>query len=254
MVSLKKARNAIINDMRHFTYLALTLTLLCGFSIIQAAQAGDKIAVIELFTALGCGDTMPADKAFDEVVGPGHKNLIALSCHVTFFDANIKDPHGRHFCDYRLEQYSEKVVTSLGAPQMVINGRFDTKGDKSHIVNAALTMAHSLDSIEPIQLGMNDEELNITLPEIRFDQPVDVWLFGYQKTGSLEDETVENLISSESRPFLNIATHAKKLLEWDGKYRNLNVALEEFPAEGYVVLAQYADHTDILAAGKIEKP
>ncbi|MCB1532814.1 MAG: DUF1223 domain-containing protein [Alphaproteobacteria bacterium] len=239
--------------MRGFSKITAILTLLLGLVLHAPAKAADNIAVYELFTSAGCGDAVAADEIFEKIAQLNHENLIALSCHLTFFDNRIQDPHSKHFCDYRYDQYSEHVMTEAGTPQVVINGRFDTSGTRENIVRDALALAHSLDTVRAVALALDEDSLHIALPHLRFaeDKPVDVWLLAYKKQE--EEKDMATLLTGEGHHYINIVTEIKKLLEWDGEYRNLNVPLADFPADGYAVIAQYAEHSDILAAGKIEK-
>ena len=234
-----------------FTVLSALIWVGSALTAPQAL-ARQGIAVVELFTSPGCSDTPTANAIFERIASLPNSNLILMSCHVTFFETEVKDPFARDFCDFRHDQYSDKAeFSSATTPEIIINGQFDTKGDKENIVRDGIELAYSLNTIAPIQMDLGSEDLNITLPELKLDETVDLWLFAYTKkaemlidSGPLKGGIARNI---------NVATHAQKLLNWDGKYKNLNMPKDMFPAEGYIVIAQSPTTMKMVAAGSIEK-
>lgn len=245
--------------MRFLQYV-FCVALLAGIST-KAVNAQNNIAVVELFTANGCSASIYGDKLFYELSQNNDDNVILLSCHITKFDdEKSTDLYSQDFCDYRMSQYTENVLYTMSTPQMVFNGRFTTGGARAHIVRDAINLAKSLDTVQPVQLELSSQTLSITLPKMRLERPLDVWLFAYKKHADDNEKNtativINDLAATTNRPLVNIATHAKKLLKgWNGDYKNLNLQTDDYEADGYIVLAQYPEHTDIMAAGRIEKP
>lgn len=227
----------------------------CLFIFSTNAFAGNgNIAVIELYTSQGCNDAPPAEETFHTLSQTPHQNLIMLSCHITLFDEDgWKDTLSNPLCDERQEGYEDvlSVFDSSSIPQIIVNGRFSNKGQKESLIRSSIEMAHSLDEIVPVQLSLSDETLGITLPKIRVEQGVDVWLFAYDKSETVSIKSGPN--EGQKLTHTNAVQHMQKLFLWDGAYTNLNIPLTDLPAEGYAIIAQYKDYSKIVAAGKIQK-
>lgn len=238
--------------MKHIFRLTLIAACLLIVNAANKAHANNNIAVLEYYSGLGCKDSVSSDRAFYNVAAARHSNLIAVSCHVESLDKDTPDPYSLEFCDFRLDEYSENVTQDFSSPKMLINGKFEIRGNNEKLLRDALEMGHSLNTIEPIQLEISNNSLNITLPELSLEKPASIWLLGYKK--ELQSGHESNLENGKASPYINLITTSQKLLEWSGGYRNMSLSTNDFPAEGYAIIAQYSDHTDIIAAGKIEKP
>lgn len=220
-------------------------------NIPHARADNDSIAVVELFSSPACQDTPPAEEIFQKLAAQNHKNLILLSCHVTFFKTMWDSPTARNFCDYRHKKYASALDGMfMDIPTAMVNGHFDTVGDNEKTVRDAINLAHSLNTVQPITIDVTETQINITLPDMRLDDEVEVWLMAYNK--HIDLEILDGPFVDQTLPYVNLVTHAQNLLEWNGEYRTLNVERDAYPAEGYAVIAQYADKMEIIAAGKIE--
>ncbi len=228
----------------------LTLSVLCPGASARAEPKG--IAVLELFTSQVCPDCKLADEILGNIVNDSDDNIIALGCHVIFLDGEeVRDKLSREFCDERQSKYMiANVLQEISVPHMIINGKFDTIGDVEKTVRAGAKMGVSTNSVTRISLGLRNDFLDITLPEMSFDAPVDVWLFAYDKLQSANIGIKQDV--GETVNHVNAVNHLEKLTSWDGSYKNIAHSLKDIPANGYAVIAQYANHTDIIAAGKVE--
>ncbi|MCF8496450.1 MAG: DUF1223 domain-containing protein [Alphaproteobacteria bacterium] len=234
-------------------FLKTALIILVGFSLTSVAQAGNGPTVVELFTTQGCSACPAADRILTRIVSEKDPQLITLSCHVTYFDNTTwKDEFSKPFCDARQSEYFSSLdLPSLYTPQMIINGKFGLAGNKDSAVRAGIAMGQSLKAIQPIQLWVGEGVLNITLPALRLEKPADVWLFGYSREDSSIITAGEN--RGEVLQYANTVKSVTKLMAWQGQYLNMAYPLAEIQGDSWAVIAQYADYTDIVAAGKTEK-
>lgn len=212
------------------------------------------ITVVELFTTQGCPSCPPADRIFENVAysAANDPGLIALSCHVTYFDRKgWRDKLSKPLCDYRHKSYFSKLdLPRLYTPQMIVNGKFDLIGNEERVVYDAIAMGKSLKTIASIDVSMGSGYVDITLPRIGLREAVDVWIISY-------NQKQQTLISGggnrgEVLNYMNYVTDIRKLLTWNGQPINMAFPVTDMPADGYAVLAQLPDHTDIIAAGKTE--
>lgn len=221
------------------------IAILLGFASLSAKAADKPLTVLELYTSQGCPGCPAADRIFEDIV-KNEDNVIALGCHVTYFDRRWKDPMSRIFCDARQGAYRSAGVTrKLYTPQAVINGSSETIGSHEDDLRRNLGAAHAL---EPIGVTMGAGVVNIELPEMMLQKATDVWLFTYDRPLSQRIEGGANIgkTITYARPVANLT----KLLAWNGEAKSMALPIENYKADGYAVIAQYADYTDIVAAGK----
>lgn len=215
------------------------------------AIADDNIAVIELYTTeFTCEGAPEANQSFEKHIAGDHANLIAFSCHLTEYnDDEEQSEIAREFCDERLDQYQDSLdIFFVSEPLIVFNGVYSLDGRKESGVRNAISFAHSQDSIRQITISNHKEKLHVTLPKMRLENSVDVWIFGYKK--SITPNVTD--ISPNPQTFSNVATHAKHLSSWDGQYMNLSYPTHDIDADGYIVIAQNSISGQIIAAGKID--
>jgi hypothetical protein len=226
-----------------FIYFAILLAFSTLLSVAPARAEGIK--VVELFTSQGCPSCPAADRIFGNIA-ENNSNVLALGCHVTYFDRRWRDSMSRIVCDARQLAYNDSNVTSRSyTPQVVINGRTEIIGNKESAVRSALARAPSLPALG---LTLNGGYLDIALPQADLRKPADIWLFAYDDAQSIRIGGGANAgkTISYARPVLNLT----KLLSWNGQAINMSFPLSEFRAQNYAVIAQYADYSGIVAAGK----
>ncbi len=237
-----------------FVVFAATMVVVNIGTHAQAPTITSGITVVELFTTQGCSSCPPADKIFENVAHSARDDagLIALACHVTYFDRKSwKDHLSIPLCDYRHKSYFKALdLPQLFTPQMIVNGEFDLVGNKEQIVYDAIAMGKSLKTIAPIKLSLQPSYLDITLPRLGLGAPVDVWLIPYNRQSQAVISGGGN--RGEVINYMNYVKDFKKLLTWDGRPVNMAFPINNMPADGYAVVAQFKDHTNIIAAGKVE--
>lgn len=209
--------------MRFWLFLAVFM----AFSLPARAD----MTVYELFTARDCPSCPRADELFGQITR-ANPRIIALSCHVTYFDRPGRaDSLSAPFCDGRQTGYKQgKVLDRIYTPAAVVNGMYAVKGNDKDAVMAGLSGSGVIETVKPIRLSAQGGYLNITLPGVSVSAPADVWLFAYNNG--------------------NAVTFLTKLMRWNGKAVAMAFPVGNVPAAGYAVIAQTSTQTQILAAGK----
>lgn len=197
------------------------------FLNISPAKAA---TVYELFTARDCPSCPRADELFLKIAR-NHPDIIALACHVTYFDRpGRKDNLSAPFCDGRQTGYKDsKVLPKIYTPAAVINGNRAVRGNDADSLSEGLRGAGA-DVIQPVRLNLRGNYLTITLPDLPQGEAADVWLFAYDYGYAVK--------------------HLTKLLRWDGRSAEMAFPVTDMPAAGYAVIAQRTNQTRIVAAGK----
>ncbi|MCC7305351.1 MAG: DUF1223 domain-containing protein [Alphaproteobacteria bacterium] len=214
-------------------FFILALISLAFATIPAPLHAEEKFRVVELFTSQHCPGCPPADRIFKALAQDS--TLIALGCHVTYFDrGEWRDDFSKIFCDARQGAYRQSgVAQQMYTPQMIVNGTATAVGSHGNEVKAALEEAQKLPLIN---LALQDGMLDIRLPALSLRNDAEVWLFGFGRDVN----------------YANPVMHLAKLLSWDGRPGSMTLPLENYPAQQYAVIVQYADR-DIIAAGRVSR-
>ena len=240
-----------------FSFLFLLL-LLFPLSSFAQDNVKNSIAVIELFTGRGCMDAAPADDVLKSMFDKQYSydgDVILLSCHVMKYKPNSASTSLAHkFCGERQILYNRAHVSgNIVIPQIILNGKFDMGGDKEHIIDSGIKMAHSLFRVGPLDVYLDGEELKVNLPNLPLDSPIDLWVMGYEHMNNIElEEDVAGVLKKTVRKYANIVRHIEKIPLAGNYEKAFSYSLKEMPADGYAVIIQYSDLSEMLFAGKIE--
>ncbi len=221
-------------------------------------DAGPSVAVVELFTGRGCTKAAPANSVLKTIFERQYAydgDVILLSCHVMKYKLNSSSMKLDHrLCGERQVLYNRANVTdSIQIPQIVINGKFDMGGDREHIIDSGIKMAHSLRRIAPLDVRWAGDELKVDLPDFPLDKPLNLWLMGYEHMNVFEsEEEIAGEVKKTRQEYVNVVRHIKKISLDEGYERAFSYSLNKIPADGYAVIVQYRGLTEMLAAGKIE--
>jgi hypothetical protein len=208
--------------------LILAVFLLAG---LFSAPAQAAVTVYELFTARDCPSCPRADELFGQIAR-GQPDVIALSCHVTYFDRpGREDQMSAPFCDGRQTGYKDaNIISKIYTPAVVVNGVHAIKGNDGESVIEGINTGR-METVQPISLSVIDGYLNITLPAVEgLRAPADVWLFAYNTSHAV--------------------TALTKLMRWNGKSVAMSFPVASLRANGFAVIAQTTSQTNIIAAGK----
>lgn len=167
-------------------------------------------------------------------------DIIALTCKIdnSRYNDTIIDPQRKKidsFCSDRRYGYSKalKFRERKVYPNILINAKYETNGEMPKILQAAIKLAKTDKGVQPLELGLRDGNiLDISLPKLRLDYPVDIWVFTHQKFG-------------------NTITDFKQLPPWDGRYYNLSLPLHDMKGDNIAIIIQDPTNAKIIAAGKV---
>ena len=237
--------------IKPFKSLLCTLALLSLAAPALAAEKG--LAVAELFTTQGCSFCPPADKILEKITLENDPDLITLSCHITFMDVpEWKDTLGHTFCNERQLGYSTAMGDpGMALPKIIINGRFDSRGNKEDLVRSAIKMGQAMNTTTRLPLTLKDGALDINLPGMKLEKEAEVWLFAFDNIESVKITGGQN--SGETINYVHVVKDMQKIMDWTGGLRSMAFPVTDMPADGYAIIVQYASHGDIIAAGIIEK-
>ncbi len=101
---------------------ALVIVSLYVVAPVMARAQAPIVAVVELFTSLGCSSCPPADAVLRQLAN--RPDVLAMSLHVDYWDyLGWKDPHARTELVERQRSYARRFgLRYVYTPQMVING------------------------------------------------------------------------------------------------------------------------------------
>ncbi len=219
-----------------------------GQSVKAQKDTGQHPVVIELFTSQSCSSCPAADKVLGELVRE-NKNIIALSCHVTYWDhLSWKDTLSKPECTQRQYDYAEALGNGrrVYTPQMVVNGTENFVGSSRSKAKKALSGAHK---ILPISLSHLDERtVNVQLPTLP-GGAYKLQIFGYKSNHQEDVKRGEN--RGKHLRYTNSVTAIGTPQDWDGSAAERALSLPESHRDGITVLAQSLENGAIFAAGQI---
>jgi hypothetical protein len=221
--------------LRSFQSLAMTFVACFLISSPCLAQT-PGVTVLELYTSQGCSSCPPADRLMLDLVK--QPDIIAFACHVTYFDRQgWADNLAIRPCNMRQSSYKKSGVTEkIYTPQVIVNGRTVAVGSHESTVRG---MLRSQDPVAVIDLTRNGNYLNIDLPAMSLKKPATLWVLAY-----------DDLHSRGNIKYVNAVRHMARLMDWNGRALKMALPVDGIKVGGYIVLAQYADNMDIVAAGK----
>ena len=230
--------------MKYIIAMTFALAAFSVFSVIKTAEAGSEApVVVELFTSQSCSSCPPADKLLGKIVNQ-HDNVIALSCHVTYWNhLHWKDTLSKSFCTDRQRDYGAKIARGrVYTPQMVINGQYEFVGSRSGRAKAAIKAGSN--KLKSVEIMKSPTGYKVKLPAVgRGDYSVAA--FSY-----IEKHT-ESIPSGENRgrtvAYTHPVTDLISLGNWDGsiKSKTFNVMSDHIA----IVVSNKATG-EIVAAGK----
>lgn len=211
---------------------------------------GSNPVVVELFTSQSCSSCPPADALLGEMAAKD-PNIIAFSCHVTYWDhLNWKDTLSRKFCTNRQRAYAGFMQkNNVYTPQMVVNGEHEFVG--SNRADAKRFTAES--TTLPITLSTTaNGGLSAQMPALPAGSPKQtLWLISYHASHTQDIASGEN--RGRTVTYTNSVATLDQVGVWDGTAQMLTFAKPDNDAKtpGYALIAQPRGFGVISAAGKL---
>jgi hypothetical protein len=203
--------------MRRLAY-CLSIGCVAVIAFAPGAGAGDKRAVIELFTSQGCSSCPSADRLLGTL--SQDRTLVALSLSVDYWDylgwkdtlalpGNTKRQRG-----YAKSRGDRQVYT----PQAVVNGVLHVVGSDRSAVDQAIAKSRSEAGVlaVPVRLSQAaDGRITVAIADSPSGANGEVWLCGVKKAIAIQIERGEN--RGKTVTYHNVARGWHKLGDWNGK-------------------------------------
>lgn len=233
--------------------------LVAGSTPFAPVFAGERPAVIELFTSQGCSSCPPADALMAQI-SKDRGDVIVLSLPVDIWDYNgWKDTLARPEFSIRQKHYSQsRGDHQVYTPQVVVDGQLHGVGsDREQLMSimqetSALRQAQSA----PLDLRETNGMLVVDVGEGSgdFGRGASVWLMRVAKSRTVTVGRGEN--KGRDITYTNVVRSMVRLGFWNGAAARFEMPLPETrtdDADGYVVIVQksWGDKLGpILAASK----
>lgn len=232
--------------------MAAPLTFLGGR---RAAGEGARPTVVELFTSQGCSSCPPADALLGKLAE--RDDVIALAYHIDYWNyIGWTDPFSSPESTDRQRAYGHALgLRTIYTPQMVIDGRFDVVGSRTHQVHTTLDVVrHQVtDRIDiPVALSAAAQgALDIRVSGGVAPREAAILLVAYDR----KHETRVPLGENAGRTLVdhNVVRGQWLLGTWTGEPWSRRVDLDTVPvaADSFAVLVQAEDHGPIYGAAAI---
>lgn len=283
-------------------FIALSILLL-HLSILEASNvlaheatqsqpnSHPKHILLENFATTSCGFMADSESNIKNI-HTTEKDALVLTCFIGS-SINMESHPELDICQKREQGYiSRKKIHGYSAPMIVTNGKYDTKGTYTNIVNSSISLARSEKNTLYIPIQKTEENLQIALPDskhIKDNAPLDLWFFAYQQEASIDTATatqnaqnsnssnpnidLENMTEEEKHEhlhtlgihhshennatwitFTNVIKKGKKLGLWNGNGETININIDDKQYDGYALIAQESNFGPIKLIAHYENP
>ncbi len=206
------------------------------------------LMVMELFSTQACIFCPKADAMMKGFID--HPDLIALSCHVDYFDVK-EGSRALPFCSSRQSAYEKSLDQGPKyTPQIVVNGKYDAIGYKPEQVKQVLEKAAQDDikkvRIKPLEHGLF--MLDIPAGEMQ-SGPNEIWLMVFDQPQDIKVADGGN--AGKDMTYYNVVSKVGLLGRWEGDSQNIKFdAKMSDQSKGFAVIVQNVESRNILMAGK----
>jgi hypothetical protein len=227
---------------RSFKSRLVAGAMLCSAA---AANAGERPAVVELYTSEGCSSCPPAEAYVGELAG--RPDILALAFHVDYWDdLGWRDRFGLPESARRQRAYAQALgLPSVYTPQIVLDGRSDFAGNDVASITKHLSENRSGIAV---RLAVNDAEIEIDLGMQEEAAPSDVVLVAYRRSAVSAIGRGEN--SGRTLKEFNIVRAVQTVGRWDGRAQRYHAQVVSLPkdATDVAVLVQPLGQGPVIGA------
>jgi hypothetical protein len=226
-----------------FRYVAFSAAFaLASLSALQPSTAGEKRAVIELFTSQGCSSCPAADRLLGEL--SNDPSLITLSLAVDYWDyLGWQDTLALHGHSTRERAYAKaRGDRDVYTPQAVVNGAVAVLGsDKAAIERAIAKSRGNAEALSlPVALRVEGDKVVVDVPDGNgAARTAEVWLCPVTGRVAVEIGRGEN--HGKTLTYTNVVRGWKKLGDWNGKAARYSIPLSDVSGadiDSFAVLVQ----------------
>jgi hypothetical protein len=225
---------------RHAAYSAAIV--LASALVIQPSSAGEKRAVLELFTSQGCSSCPAADRLLGELTND--PSLITMSLAVDYWDyLGWQDTLALHGHTKRERAYAAaRGDRDVYTPQVVVNGTVAVLGSDKNAIERAIakTRANAQPLSVPVTLKVEGDKVIVEIADATgAAHPAEVWLCPL--TGKITVNIGRGENNGKTLTYHNVVRGWKKLGDWNGKAITFSVPLSEVKGadvDSFAVLVQ----------------
>lgn len=212
--------------------------------------------VVELFTSQACSFCPKADALLGALANS--PDVIALSCHVDYFD--VKTGSLSHpFCSARQVEYESTLRAGPKyTPQMVINGQYDVVGYRRADVLTTIRRARKERALVTPDLQITDKgEFLLSLPALGENEggaeAYEIIIVAFDKPHTVT--VAEGANAGKSIVYTNVVRNVGLLGAWDGQAKSLRFDPKMGEGSlGFAVLVRGRADGQIVAAAQYTKP
>ena len=244
--------------MRRARLAALAVALAAAAA--SASQAGERRAVVELFTSQSCYSCPPAESFLGELAARG--DVLALEFHVDYWDSLVYGAAGKWRDVFSKRAYTERQVvynrrirgrSGVYTPQVIIDGRREAVGSDRGAVLSAIADARDRagDGVDVKIVLAAGEGARVELAGAA--GPSAVWLVRFIARSLTQVRAGEN----KGKDLVNhhVVTELRPIGRWNGRGTTLSVpdfALAR--GEGCAVLVQDRRQGPVIGAALCPEP
>ncbi|MFQ5970996.1 MAG: DUF1223 domain-containing protein [Alphaproteobacteria bacterium] len=233
----------------------LPAILFLAVGLIHAAEAEERLTVVELFTSQGCSSCPPADNYLGELTK--RDDVLALSFHVDYWDyIGWRDPYADAANSRRQRAYSERLgIPYVFTPQMVIDGVMEESGN-NHLRIArliAVAAAHDKPWADVRLTRAAARQVRVQVPSMAYSGEADVLLIRFDARHVTQVGGGEN--SGRVLSNHNVVRQVRPIATWGGEALDLTIPLEDLGGAGEdfcAVIVQESHQGRILGATFID--
>jgi hypothetical protein len=226
------------------------LSLILSMSAISAAQGQTTtrpLTVIELFTSQGCSSCPPANANLAAIAQD--RDILALSFGVTYWDyLGWRDTFANPAYTGRQHDYARGLsLPNVFTPQMVINGRISTVGNRIGELNRTIRTAPRLSTGPNITANLQGISFSATAQQTA---PATIWLVRYDpRIIQVPIQRGEN--GGKTLPHINVVRELTRLGSYTGAAQTLRLAPSTNPALKTAILIQSSAGGPLIGAAKL---
>ncbi|GAB4576600.1 MAG: thioredoxin family protein [Rhodothalassiaceae bacterium] len=216
------------------------LALLVALLLSQAALAGDRPVVVELFTSQGCPNCPPAQTMLSEIAE--RDNILVLSWPVDYWDfMGWKDTFARPENARRQESYNRALrQPGVYTPQIVVDGTFEVVGSRRESVRSRIAEARAVQR-QDVSLALNEDDgfCVVEMPDAGsvHEGPVHIEAIYFRAEDKVSISAGDN--RGRMMQYRNVVLMTRDLGIWSDSNRTLRIPVRDAMDAG-------ADHMAIL--------
>jgi hypothetical protein len=213
------------------------------------AGAGEKRAVVELFTSQGCSSCPAADELLGKLAKD--PSLVAMSLPIDYWDyLGWKDTLAKPGHTARQRGYAKlRGDRAVYTPQVVVNGTMHVQGsDPAAIESAIVQTRHQPGTLAlPLTLTIDAGRINVAVPgSVDGRAGAEVWLCALTKSIPVDIGRGEN--RGRAITYYNVVRRWVKLGDWTGTARTFSAPISDIAVDDVNAVAA------LLQAGENAKP